>query len=96
VYAGSDDTTIRAWSGEDGTLLRTLLGHTATVHCLAIGPDGTIFSGSHDKTVRLWSGVTGALRYTLPATHSRLAISADGKLYTSLSHSVADGVIVVW
>jgi hypothetical protein len=36
IYSGSEDTTIRVWSGADGTHLRTLQGHTRCVWALAV------------------------------------------------------------
>jgi hypothetical protein len=41
VYSGSLFKMVRAWSGTDGTLLRTLKGHTQAVQSLAVGADGT-------------------------------------------------------
>jgi WD40 repeat protein len=96
VYSGSDDRTIRAWSGEDGTLLRTLHGHTYEVNSLGVGADGTLFStDSHGKHVRVWCGVTGALRSAIFSSTigDALAMAPDGKLYT---WSRTMGGIAVW
>jgi len=55
LASGSDDSTVRLWRVADGTLLRTLEGHTGPVESVAFSPDGqTLASGSVDKTVRLW------------------------------------------
>jgi WD40 repeat protein len=95
VYSGSMDATIRAWSGEDGTLLRTLHGHTSAIESIVVGGDGTLFSGSYDKTVRVWCGVTGAARYSLPVDSIAfgLAVAPNGKLYAGLGQHSA---VVVW
>jgi WD40 repeat protein len=38
----------------------TFKGHTASVSCVAISPDGKhIVSGSGDKTIKLWDVKTG-------------------------------------
>jgi WD40 repeat protein len=65
VYSGSNDTTIRVWSGDDGTHLQTLVGHTRWVLALAVGLDGKIYSGSWDETIRVWSGDDGTHLQTL-------------------------------
>ena len=55
LASGSRDGTVRLWRVADGTLLRTLEGHTAWVRSVAFAPDGqTLASGSEDGTVRLW------------------------------------------
>lgn len=41
------------WSVGTGRLLRTLTGHSGSVLCLCLSPDGaTLYSGSYDKTIR--------------------------------------------
>src|SRR5262249_33688991 len=47
--------------------LLTLRGHTQTVNCVALSPDGQrLASGSTDKTVRIWDLSTGNVVRTLP------------------------------
>jgi WD40 repeat protein len=42
------------------TCLHTLVGHTNTILCLQVSPDGTaLFSGSADTTIRVWDLVSG-------------------------------------
>jgi WD40 repeat protein len=95
VYSGSNDTTIRVWSGDDGTHLQTIVGHTHYVCALAVGLDGKIYSGSSDKTIRVWSGDDGTHLQTLVGHTGwvlALAVGLDGKVY---SGSV-DKLIRVW
>jgi WD40 repeat protein len=45
---------VKLWN-KDGTLLRTLEGHSSYVWSVAWSPDGTtLASGSLDGTVKLW------------------------------------------
>ena len=85
IYSGSDDRTIRVWSGVDGTHLQTLEGHTEGVTSLAVGLDGRIFSGSYDRTIRVWSGVDGVCLQTLEGHIGgvfALAVGLDGNIYS--------------
>lgn len=64
-----------------------LVGHTESVTCIAISPDGQMLaSGSWDTTVRLWSLPDGAPLKTLKG-HTRqvncLAFSPDGQVLAS-------------
>jgi WD40 repeat protein len=85
IYSGSDDRTIRVWSGESGAHLQTLQGHTDKVEALTVGLDGKIYSGSWDRTIRVWSSASGAHLQTLVGhTHwvVALAVGLDGKVYS--------------
>jgi outer membrane protein assembly factor BamB len=95
VYSGSQDRTIRVWSGESGAHLQTLQGHTNEVRALAIGLDGKIHSGSCDETIRVWSSASGTHLQTLVGhTHwvFALAVGLDGKVYSGS----CDGTVRVW
>ncbi len=69
LVSGSWVGSTKVWGlahGQAPTELRTLTGHTGTVWCIKISPDGTkIASGSSDKTVRIWSVQTGEELQTL-------------------------------
>jgi WD40 repeat protein len=64
IYSGADDHTVRMWSANTGSHLRTLIGHTHNVLSLAV-TRGTLFSGSYDRTIRVWSSLDGSLLQTL-------------------------------
>src|SRR5262249_30076722 len=78
----------------EGSLL-TLRGHTDSVHCVAVSPDGQFAaSGSADKTIRIWDLTTAEtvrVLAGLPESVSSLAFSPDGKRLASASRTV-----VVW
>jgi WD40 repeat protein len=83
------------WSGEDGTHLRTLTGHTDVVYSLAVGLDGRVCSGSWDRTIRVWSPDDGALLQTLTGHDDfviALAVGPDGKVFSGSD----DETIRVW
>jgi hypothetical protein len=96
VYSGGHDKMVRAWSGTDGTLLRTLEGHTVPVRSLAVGADGTVYSDGHDSSIRVWSGIDGSSLRVLEghpgAILFALAIAADGTLFSGAT----DTTIRVW
>ncbi|MDJ1173623.1 hypothetical protein [Roseofilum capinflatum] len=51
----SKDKTIKIWSALDGTLQKTLMGHTHWVPKVAFSPDGNrIVSASLDKSAKVW------------------------------------------
>ena len=97
IVSGGGDTEIKIWDTSDGSLLRTLLGHTGRVLTVAYSPDnGTIASGSSDQTIKLWDFSSGTLKTTLNG-HNDLVFSVnfskDGSTLTSCSY---DKKIIIW
>ncbi|MGB3493050.1 MAG: NB-ARC domain-containing protein [Elainellaceae cyanobacterium] len=81
----------------DGSLLRTLEGHSAGVVSVAISSDGLrALSGSENGTVKVWDVASGTVFRTLKG-HSvwvwSVAISADGSCALSGSY---DRTVKVW
>ena len=57
---------MKIWSTESGEIVRTLNGHTQSVHSVSFSPDGKyVVSGSDDKSVKIWSTESGEVLRTL-------------------------------
>ncbi|MBI3657128.1 MAG: hypothetical protein HY232_11975, partial [Acidobacteria bacterium] len=55
LVSGSEDSRIKLWNAEDGTVIRTLTDHRNTVNGVRFSPDGTqLASGSRDRRGILW------------------------------------------
>jgi WD40 repeat protein len=67
------DGAVKLWSPRTGEHRRTLNGHAAPVHGLAMSEDGlTLASGSQDGMIRVWDTVTGKELRTL--SNNRLPV----------------------
>jgi WD40 repeat protein/DNA-binding SARP family transcriptional activator len=97
IAVNGPDATIRLWQRATGTLLRTLVGHSATVQALAFSPDGQrLVSGAWDQSIRYWQLPSGdGLRtwqgYTNEVT--ALALSPDGRILIS---ATTDATLAHW
>jgi sugar lactone lactonase YvrE len=87
----------------DGSLVRTLKGHTKVVNSVSFSPDGSLLaSGSGDGTIKLWRVADGSLVRTLTGHTNRVwsvSFSPDGSLLVSGTVTiklwrVADGSLV--
>ena len=73
--AGSMDNEVRVYS-LDGTLVRTLAGHSGGVLSLSVCPDGSLVSGSWDGSAKVWNVDTGACTATLGGMENAIAVLA--------------------
>lgn len=89
LASGSLDGSIWCRRMSDGSVLRTLAGHTGQITSLAFSPDGTnLISGSWDYTIKVWQVTDGNLLRTLTncGPGVRIALSPDG---TTLASAVS-------
>jgi WD40 repeat protein len=81
----------------DGSLVRTLEGHTRYVTSVSFSPDGRLLaSGSYDNTIKLWRVADGSLVRTLTGHTgyvTSVSFSPDGRLLASGSD---DNTIKLW
>ncbi|WRH65597.1 MAG: hypothetical protein RSE13_17380 [Planktothrix sp. GU0601_MAG3] len=56
IASASYDGTVKLWSRDDGTLLKTLVGHRDSVMGISFSPDGRVLvSASRDHTLIMWN-----------------------------------------
>jgi WD40 repeat protein len=81
LASGGEDGKIKLWRVETGELIKTLVGHSRTVHSVTFDPSGDVLaSGSTDSVIKLWNVRTGQLIKTLKGSgdcHS-LSFSPSG------------------
>jgi hypothetical protein len=85
------------WDVATGKLVRGFHGHTKSVDCVAISPNGrSLATGSEDKTLRLWEIASGRERKRLigheGAVYS-VDFSPDGQRFAAMS---SDAPIFIW
>ena len=96
---GTGENNIKLWNVTNGTVLRTLEGHSADVWSVKFSPDGSLLaSGSGDKSIKLWRVVDGVLQRTLTGHSSQVlcvAFAPDATNLISGSHS-PDNTLKFW
>ena len=84
VLSGSADHTVRLWDPTTGQGKARFLGHTRSVHCLALGQAtaqgaSMLFTGSRDHRIKVWDLRTQGCEFTLRGhVGSVTCLGADG------------------
>jgi WD40 repeat protein len=89
------ENRVELWDFRTGKLIRSFLGHSGLVWCLAVSPDSdSFFTGALDRTVREWNLKTGEPLWTsseLPAEVFSLALTAK-----YLAAGLGEGTVFLW
>ena len=95
IVSGSDDNTLKIWQ-TDGTLVKTLEGHTDQVRGVTFNPNvQLVASASGDGTIKLWT-LDGTLVKNLKGHNSgvnKVIFSPNGKIIASASD---DNTVQLW
>eukprot|EP00055_Hartaetosiga_balthica_P009492 m.37923 g.37923 ORF g.37923 m.37923 type:complete len:749 (+) comp6768_c0_seq1:8-2254(+) len=97
---GADDSLVKVWDAENGTLLATLRGHTDAISDMSVDPTNTILaSASLDNTTKIWNLHTGRLlhSYDLKSEVATVHFSpspVDGLNY--LATTTVSGAVTLW
>jgi serine/threonine protein kinase len=88
LATGGDDRLVRLWNVQTAQEVKALVGHLATVKCVAFSPGGRRLLSAGDRTLRLWDADTGKETHRLRG-HTEditsVAFSPDGRLALSAS-----------
>ena len=88
LVTSSWDHSVRLWNLNDGSLLRSLLGHGGEVWSVDFSPDGTLVaSGSKDGEVRIWPTKKGSDLSTIEGPWKPLTFRPDGTSITAVNQS---------
>ena len=97
LASASGDRSVRIWDLQTQQTVRSLLGHSSGVNCVAYSPDGRLIaSGSSDQSIKLWDADTGDELNTLTGhTHfvKAVSFSPDGSILASGS---LDNSLKLW
>ncbi len=90
------DNNIRVWALLSFALVKTLAGHSDSIHALTFSPDGRTLASGSEYEIRLWDVDTGRTLATLDTgteNVAALAFSPNGKTLVSGS---SQGTLQLW
>ncbi len=98
IATAGRDKLVKLWASSDGTLLRTLSGHTAWVNSVEFSSDGrTLLTAAEDNTVRVWDVHTGQVLHKLDdaglGVPTQAAYAPDGQ---TIAIATEAGTIWLW
>lgn len=97
IASGGVDNTLKLWSLEGGSAVKTFKGHRNFVNSVAFSPDGRkLASASEDGTVKIWDIESGSCLNTLKGHQDSVwsvAFFPDGERLASGS---TDGTLKLW
>lgn len=81
----------------NGTLLRKLKGHSDSVYCATLSPDGKLIaSGSYDRTVIIWDAASGDKVHSLTGHNGAIYDLDFDPTGTVLATASADQTVKLW
>ncbi len=85
------------WHVADGTVAARFLGHTDSLNCAALSPDGTLAAtGSYDQTVIIWDVVSGQALRTIKGHNGAVFDLAFHPRRGILATASGDRTIKLW
>ena len=89
LATGSYDQTIKIWDIENGTVKKTLTGHTNCINRLILLENNDLVSGSTDKTIKIWNLEDGTVKRTLTGhTNTIWSLILLNPLFTAVSYMI--------
>jgi WD40 repeat protein len=96
VYmASTSNRDILFWDSRNGTLVKTLTGHSSFVHHLLKMQNGFLLSASADRTIKVWNSTDWSLMRTFEGHFDSVKCLAELS-YDSVASGSEDGEIRIW